>query len=72
MGIGVSGSRTGADGWGSVSGGKGIGAGFGTSGLDGSCGVTGGISGLSTESVSHPLVKLFKLFPLVLKHMITV
>lgn len=38
----MSGSRTGAGGWGSVSGGKGIGPGFGFSGSDGSCGVTGG------------------------------
>lgn len=67
MGIGVSGSRTGAGGCGSVSGGKGIGLGFGLSGSDGSCGVTGGISGFSTESVSQRVVKLCKRFPLVRK-----
>lgn len=47
-GGGAPGSRTGACGWGFVSGGKGTGAGFGFSGSDGSCGVTGGISGFST------------------------
>lgn len=54
----MSGSRTGADGCGSVSGGKGIGPGFGFSGSDGSCGVTGGISGLSFESATRLFVKL--------------
>jgi len=51
IGNGVSGSRTGTVGCGSASGGKGIGAGFGFCGSDGSCGVTGGISGFSIESV---------------------
>lgn len=58
IGIGVSGSRTGAGGCGSVSGGRGIGPGFGFSGSDGSCGVTGGISGFSIESVNRLMVKL--------------
>ena len=58
IGGGVSGSRTGAAGCGFVSGGKGIGPGFGLSGSDGSCGVTGGISGFSIESANRLFVKL--------------
>lgn len=52
----MSGSRTGAAGCGFVSGGKGIGPGFDVSGSDGSCGVTGGISGFSIESVNRLFV----------------
>jgi len=63
IGIGVSGSRTGAAGSGSVSGGKGIGPGFGFSGSAGSCGVTGGMSGLSVESANRLFVKLCKDVP---------
>lgn len=58
IGGGVSGSRTGAAGCGFVSGGKGIGPGFGLSGSDGSCGVTDGISGFSIESANRLFVKL--------------
>ena len=67
IGGGTSGSRTGADGCGSVSGGNGIGPGFGFCGSDRSCGVTGGMSGFSVESVNRLLMKSCKRwFPLVL------
>lgn len=62
IGGGVSGSRTGALGCGFASGGKGIGLGFGCSGSDGSCGVTGGISGFSIESANRLAVIFVKRF----------